>query len=96
MAVAGRELMPVARVVAFGKGAGTLGTARSGGWGAGFAWIRPVAVLVGTGQDQEQIQIPDATATAVLGMAGAAAAILVFFTVVRIMARRWFRHGGED
>lgn len=88
LTVAGLELTPLARVMTFGRASGTLGTARSDGWGMGFNWFRPIAVLVGSDQDQERIQIPDATATAVMGMAGAAIFVMVFFAAVRIVARR--------
>jgi hypothetical protein len=60
-----RTLIPVTRVVSFGQARATIGRSRHSGWGGGFVWVRPVAMLVDTTRGQQRIRIADGTAAAV-------------------------------
>lgn len=86
--VGGRELIPVVRVVSFGKAKATIGSDRIGGRGVGFVWIRPLAVLEVTPEGERRIAITDATASAVRGLLGVALAITLVSAAVRWLARR--------
>jgi uncharacterized spore protein YtfJ len=83
-----RTLIPVARIVSFGRARGTIGADRIGGWGAGFAWVTPVAVVEETPEGERCTPIADETAAALRGLLGAAVAITLFFTAVRWLVRR--------
>lgn len=86
--VGGRRLIPVARIVSFGKARGTIGSGSVSGWGGGFALIVPVAIVEETAEGERRVAITDATSSALRGMFGAAMAITLFFVVVRWLARR--------
>ena len=66
--VGGRELIPVARVVSFGKARGTVGTRQVSGRGGGFVSVKPLAVIEVTPEGERRIPIRDGTAAAVRGM----------------------------
>jgi uncharacterized spore protein YtfJ len=91
--VDGRELVPVARVVSFGKARATIGTGQVGGRGGGFVWIKPVAVLEVTPTGERRIAIQDGTAAAIRGMVAATISITLHFTAIRWLARRKRRVG---
>lgn len=86
--VDGRELIPVVRVVSFGKARGTVGTRQVGGRGAGFIWIKPLAVLEATPTGERRIAIQDGTAAAMRGMLAATISIALLFTAIRWLVRR--------
>ena len=88
--VGGRKLVPVVRIVSFGKARATVGTRRMGGWGSGFVWIKPLALLVETPEGERRISIADGTATAMRGTFGVAATITLFLVAIRWLAR-WAR-----
>jgi uncharacterized spore protein YtfJ len=88
--VDGRELIPVARVVSFGKARATIGTRQVGGRGGGFVWIKPLAVLEVTPSGERRIAIQDGTAAAVRGMLASAISIALVFTAIRWLVR-WKR-----
>jgi uncharacterized spore protein YtfJ len=84
-----RTLIPTARIVSFGKARGTVGADRIGGWGGGFAWITPLAIVEKTAEGERCIPIAGETTSALRGLLGAAVATTLFFTVVRWLVRRW-------
>jgi uncharacterized spore protein YtfJ len=86
--VGGRKLIPVVRIVSFGKARATIGSERSGGRGVGFVWLRPLAVLVEDPEGERRVPITDATASAVYRLLGLALAMMLFFAAVRWLGRR--------
>ena len=91
--VDGRELIPVVRVVSFGKARATIGTRQVGGRGGGFVWIKPLAILEVTPAGERRIAIQDGTAAAMRGMVASAISIALVFTAIRWLVRRK-RKGG--
>ena len=89
----GRELIPVVRVVSFGKARATIGTSQIGGRGGGFVWIKPLAVLEVTPAGERRIAIQDGTTAAVRGMLAAMISMTLLFTAIRWLAR-WKRRIG--
>jgi uncharacterized spore protein YtfJ len=87
--VAGRRLVPVARVVSFGKARGTLGSRHISGWGAGYVRVTPVAVVEETGEGARTIPIRNLTYEAYRGMALRAGVQILLLAVIRWLARRW-------
>jgi hypothetical protein len=86
----GRKLVPVVRIVAFGKAKATVGTHRMGGWGSGFVWIKPLAVLEETPEGERRIAVTDGTATAMRSSLGMAATITFSLVALRWLVR-WAR-----
>jgi uncharacterized spore protein YtfJ len=86
--VGGRELIPVARVISFGKAQATIGTRQVGGQGGGFVWVKPLAVLEVTPAGERRIDLQDGSMPAVGGMFAAAVVIALFFTAIRWLVRR--------
>jgi uncharacterized spore protein YtfJ len=86
--VGGRKLVPVVRILTFGKARATVGTHRMGGWGSGLVWIKPVALLVEAPEGERRIAITDGTATAMRGTFGVAATIILFLVAIRWLMRR--------
>jgi len=86
--VGGRKLIPITRIVSFGKAKGTIGNNRVSGWGGGFVRITPLAVVEETAKGEHRIPITDATALALRGLFGAAVVITLFFAALRWLARR--------
>jgi uncharacterized spore protein YtfJ len=87
-----RELIPIVRVVAFGKASATVGAKQVGGQGRGFAWIKPLAVLEVTEDGERRIELEDGTAAAMRGILAAAISIGLACTAIR-WAFRWKRRG---
>jgi uncharacterized spore protein YtfJ len=88
--VGGRELIPIARVVSFGKASATVGTKQVSGQGGGFAWVKPLAVLEVTEVGERRIDLQDSSAAAVRGMLAAAISIGLVCTAIRWVVR-WKR-----
>lgn len=88
--VGGRKLVPVVRIVAFGKAKATVGTHQMGGWGSGFVWIKPLTVLEETPEGERRIAITDGTATAMRRTLGMAATITLSLVATRWLVR-WAR-----
>lgn len=86
--IAGRKLIPVVRIVSFGRARATIGTEQSGGRAVGFAWIKPLAVLEADAEGERRIPIADATASAVYGLLGLTLAMTLFLSAVRWLGRR--------
>ncbi len=86
--VGGQKLVPVVRILTVGKARATVGTHRMGGWGGGFVWIKPVALLVETPEGERRIAITDGTATAMRSTLVVAATITLFLVAIRWLMRR--------
>ena len=86
--VSGRKLIPIVRIVSFGKARATVGTHRISGRGGGFVWVRPVAMLEETPEGERPIAITDGTASAVRRLLGTALAVTLFCATVRWLVGR--------
>jgi uncharacterized spore protein YtfJ len=86
--IGGRKLTPVARIIAFGKASGTIGTRRVSGWGGGYVRVTPLAVLEDTDDGERRIAIYDTKAASVQRLCAAALAFTLFFATVRWWAHR--------
>lgn len=86
--VGGRKLIPVARVISFGKASATIGTDRIGGWGVGFARVTPLAIIDETDEGEHRIPLANTTAQALQSMFAGAVAVTLFFTAIRWLVRR--------
>jgi len=86
--VGDRTLIPVVRVVSFGRAQATIRRGGYSGWGWGFAWIRPVAVIEEAPRGQRRIEIVDGTAVAVRRLIWLAVGITMAFAMVRRSVRR--------
>jgi hypothetical protein len=86
--VAGRSLTPLARLVSYARGRGTLHQDRLSGWALGLVRVMPLGMLVETNAREEWIPVHDATAPALHRMALAAAGITLFLAGMRYLARR--------
>jgi uncharacterized spore protein YtfJ len=86
--VGGRKLIPVARVISFGKASATIGTERIGGWGVGFAQVTPLAVVEETDEGERRMPLVSTTSRALQSMFAGAVAITLFFTTIRWLVRR--------
>jgi uncharacterized spore protein YtfJ len=91
--VAGKKLIPVARIVSFGQGRGTLRLDRVEGWAAGFARVSPRAVIVEAEEGDAYLPLVDPTAEALRGMAVAAVVLTLALVLVRRAVRRLRRAG---
>jgi hypothetical protein len=81
-------LTPEARVIAFGRARANIGAERISGLGAGFAYVTPVSVVVGTPEGDRRVPIVDATAAVLWRLGAIAAAILLLGACTRWLARR--------
>jgi uncharacterized spore protein YtfJ len=86
--VNGRKLIPIVRIASFGRARATVGSHRISGWGGGFVWVRPVALLEETPEGERRITITDGTASAVRRLLGTTLAITLFCATVRWLAGR--------
>jgi uncharacterized spore protein YtfJ len=86
--VAGKKLIPVARILSFGQGRGTLRLDRLEGWGVGFIRVSPRAVIVETEEGEAYLPLVDTTAEALRGMVLAAVALTLALALVRWAVRR--------
>ncbi len=86
--VGGRVLIPVARIISFGKANATVGTTQVSGGGGGFVWVKPLAVLEVTPAGERRIGLHDSTAAAIRSMLVAAIVVAVFASAIRLLARR--------
>ena len=84
----GHVLIPVARVISFGKASGTVGASQVSGRGGGFVWVKPLAVLEVTPTGEHRIPLYDSTAAAVRGMLAAALVVAVLSGAIRLLAHR--------
>jgi uncharacterized spore protein YtfJ len=90
----GRTLIPVAQVISFGRARATVGTRQIGGWGAGFAHLRPVAVEEETAEGVRHIPIADPTARFLRVFLSVAVATTLCCAAIRWLAQRGQRAGG--
>jgi uncharacterized spore protein YtfJ len=91
--IAGRELIPEARVVTFGKARGTVGDRKVSGLGGGFVWIKPLAVIEVTPTGERRIPIQAGTAAAMRGMLTVTIAMAFLLTTIRWLVR-WKQKSG--
>jgi hypothetical protein len=84
-------LIPVARVVSFGKASATVGNGRIAGSGGGFSWIKPLAVFEVTSTGERRIELQGESAQAIRGMLAYAIAIGLVCTAIRWLVRRMRR-----
>ena len=85
--VAGHRLIPVARLISYSCGRGTLRQQSISGWALGFVRIMPLGVVVEHGGQEEWIAVRDATASALRRMMLTTAAITLLLAAVRQLAR---------
>jgi uncharacterized spore protein YtfJ len=83
-----RTLIPVARVVSFGRARGTLRAEGVSGRGAGFVWIRPVMLIEQTPEGERRLPLHDATSRQVRSLLAAGAVLLLTLAAIRWLARR--------
>lgn len=93
--VGGRKLVPVVRIVSFGRARGTIRLNGVTGRGAGFALFLPVAMEEKTAEGERRITTRDTTANVLVGLFGAAVVMTVFFAVARWLAR-WRRRAAAQ
>lgn len=86
--VAGRRLVPVARIVSFGQGQATIGRDRVYGWAGGFAQVVPLGVIEETADGQQYVPIPDATGKALRRILASAIVITLGAATLRRLIRR--------
>jgi hypothetical protein len=91
----GKTLVPVARVVSYGKAKGFIGSDRVSGKGVGFAVISPLAMEVRTAEGEQRIVIRDTTAAALRGLIVMAVVMTVLFATIRGLGRRRRRAGAK-
>ncbi len=84
--VAGRRLTPVARLISYSRGRGTLRQRSLSGWALGFVRVVPLGVVVETDGQKEWIPVRDATAAALRRIVMIAAAITLLLAAVRQLA----------
>ena len=85
--VAGRTLIPEARLVSFGQARATIGSKQVGGWSGGLVQVTPTAIIEQTADGERRISLADATSRSTLAIMAAGAATVLFFTFVRLLAR---------
>lgn len=93
--VLGRSLIPVARIVSFGKGRATLRREGVQGWAVGFGQVVPVAVVEKAGNGERHIAITDVTSIVLRWMLAAAVAVTLLFMALRRLASRFRRREGQ-
>jgi uncharacterized spore protein YtfJ len=83
-----RTLIPVARVVSFGKARGTVRGGGISGRAAGFVRITPVMLIEQAPEGERRIALYDATSRQVQSLLAAGLALLLAFAAVRWLACR--------
>ena len=89
--VAGRRLVPVARIVSLGKGRATIGLNRVQGWAGGFVRVVPLGVIHETEHGQQYVPITDATGAALRRILMSA----IMTTLLSVAIRRVVHRGRE-
>ena len=92
--IGGRSLIPMVRIVSFGKARATVGGHEISGQGGGFVWIQPLAIVEVTPAGERRIPIDGETAAVVWRTVGLAVAIVLFFAAVRRLVGRGRREAG--
>jgi uncharacterized spore protein YtfJ len=85
--IAGRTLIPVARIFSFGRARGSVGPHRFEGRGLGFVWVSPMAVIVKTDGGERRIRLTDSTLALLRTMLGVALSSTLAFAAVRFLLR---------
>ncbi|MBN1659729.1 MAG: hypothetical protein JXA93_15085 [Anaerolineae bacterium] len=85
--VAGYKLTPVARVLTYAAGQGTLRARSMSGWAAGLVRVKPVAVVVEGDGRQRRIRLAGTATGAPGAMLAGGVAITLLLWVVRRLAR---------
>jgi hypothetical protein len=82
-----RTLIPVARVVSFGRARGTVRAEGVSGWGAGFVRVTPAMLIEQTPEGERRIALYDATFRQALSLLATGLALLLAFAAIRWLAR---------
>jgi hypothetical protein len=85
--VAGRRLTPVARLISYSRGRGTLRQNSLSGWALGIVRVVPLGVVVENDGQEEWVAVHNATAAALRPMMLTAAAVTLLLAAVRRLAR---------
>jgi hypothetical protein len=91
--IGGRTLTPVARIVSYGRGQGTLRGDQVEGWGMGFLHVTPLAVVVEGEGDRQRIAVTGSADNALRAMGVAALLLTLLCWGLRLAVRR--RRAGE-
>lgn len=86
--IAGKTLTPVARLVAFARGRGTLRSRSLSGWAMGLVRVVPLGMVAEVDGREEWVAVHDATASALRRLLLIAAAATLFLAAVRRLAGR--------
>jgi hypothetical protein len=86
--IGGRTLTPVARVVSYARGQGTLRRDQIEGWGMGFLHVTPLAFLVEEEGDRQRISVTGSTNGALRAMGVAALFLTLLCWGLRLAVRR--------
>ena len=86
--VAGYKLTPVARLLTYTMGQGTLRANSVSGWGAGMVRVRPLAIIAEQDGRRQRIRLIGATNAALRTMLAVGVAITLLSWAVRLLARR--------
>jgi len=86
--VGGFRLKPVARVLTYAVGQGTLSLRSVSGWAAGLVRVKPVAVVVERDGRKQRIALVGTWAGALVAMVAVGAAITLLLWAMRLLARR--------
>lgn len=89
--VGNRTLIPEAKVASYGRARATIGTHHTGGFAAAFVQVEPLAVVEQIDGGENRIPIVDSTGKTLRLMLGAAVALGVLFSSIRLLVARWRR-----
>lgn len=81
-------LVPVARIVSWGKAKGRIGNGQFGGWGGGFTSVTPLGVLEQTAEGERYVPFIEGTTLALRKLLVAAVAISLGLAAIRWAVRK--------
>jgi len=85
--IAGYKLTPVARVLTYAVGQGTLRARSVSGWVAGMVRVKPLAVVVERDGHQRRVRLASASTGTLGGMLAAGVAVTLLLWAMRRLAR---------
>jgi hypothetical protein len=86
--VAGYKLTPVARVLTYAVGQGTLRARSMSGWAAGLVRVKPLTVIAERDGRERRIALVGATTGVLVSMLTAGIVITLLLWAVRLLAHR--------